>query len=107
VTCQQPIGPVSFCSLLALPGTDRCQSHQNCFLCAKPLGEEIAHPAAPARNGAVQWACHSCFSNLMARFPPKAKSKLPACDGCGAEFGAGCSCARNSRAIGRGERREP
>ena len=105
MTCQHPIGPVSLCSLRVLPGTDRCQNHTNCLLCAKPLGEEIAHAAAGVNGGPVEFSCHSCFVALMAKFPPK--RKLPPCDGCGAEFGAGCSCPENSRAIGRGERRDP
>lgn len=33
-----------------------------------------------------------------------AENMAPACDGCGAPFGTGCSCVENKKHIGRGER---
>lgn len=77
----------------------------NCYRCAEPVGAN-PHPAAPSQpGGAVDWACHSCYQKLM-EFVARPRT-LPPCDGCGAEFGTGCVCRANGRAIGRGERREP
>jgi hypothetical protein len=76
-----------------------------CLLCHVEV-DNLDHPAAPVvTGGAVEYACSTCFSRLMEMVgKPERAVDLMRCDGCGAAWGAGCSCKRNARAIGRGER---
>jgi hypothetical protein len=75
----------------------------DCLICGVQV-ENLAHPAAPLRPGDdVDYACEPCYSRLMEMVVRKPDPELLRCGGCGAAFGAGCSCRDNGRAIGRGE----
>jgi hypothetical protein len=90
--CDQPV----------MPGTERCRNHSWCYLCGGGLSDDPIHPACSVDGGPVEYACDPCFKALMERFRLPSPAP-PSCDGCGAAFGAGCSCAKNARSIGRGE----
>lgn len=94
------------CANTAAPGTERCLGHSTCYLCGKSLANEISHAAVAWAARPVEYACNGCYLSLMAKGGKPEAASLR-CEGCGAEFGAGCECVENKRAIGRGERREP
>lgn len=74
-----------------------------CRLCGNEC-ESKDHPGVPRPDGTVDYCCDSCYEGLVdsARFLDRTASLR--CDGCGAAWGAGCSCPDNLRAIAEGER---
>ncbi len=75
-----------------------------CHLCSDVV-ENLDHPGVPIEPGdPLDYACDACFRRLLA--DNVRRRAVLRCDGCGAAFGAGCSCPENRLAIGRGERRK-
>ena len=73
-----------------------------CQLCGDVV-ENLDHPGVPATpGGATDYVCDECFRRISSA----GRQSEMRCDGCGAAFGAGCSCPENYLAIGRGERRK-